>query len=41
MASVLAEFAEYYNYKHNRNGHVFKIDLKVNVLKQHSISGIA
>ena len=24
MASVLAEFAEYYNYKHNRNGHVFQ-----------------
>lgn len=24
MAIVLAEFAEYYNYKHNRNGHVFQ-----------------
>ena len=24
LASVLAEFAEYYNYKHNRNGHVFQ-----------------
>ena len=24
MASVLAEFAEYYNFKHNRNGHVFQ-----------------
>ena len=24
LAIVLAEFAEYYNYKHNRNGHVFQ-----------------
>ena len=24
MAIVLAEFAEYYNFKHNRNGHVFQ-----------------
>ena len=24
IAIVLAEFAEYYNYKHNRNGHVFQ-----------------
>ena len=24
MAVVLAEFAEYYNYKHQRNGHVFQ-----------------
>ena len=24
LACVLAEFAEYYNYKHNRNGHVFQ-----------------
>lgn len=24
LASVLAEFAEYYNYKHGRNGHVFQ-----------------
>lgn len=24
MAKILAEYAEYYNYKHNRNGHVFQ-----------------
>ena len=24
MASVLAEYASYYNFKHNRNGHVFQ-----------------
>lgn len=24
LASVLAEFAEYYNFKHDRNGHVFQ-----------------
>ncbi len=24
MASVLAEYAQYYNHKHNRNGHVFQ-----------------
>ncbi len=24
LAGILAEFAEYYNYKHNRNGHVFQ-----------------
>lgn len=24
LAIVLAEFAEYYNFKHNRNGHVFQ-----------------
>ena len=24
MAAILAEYASYYNYKHNRNGHVFQ-----------------
>ena len=24
MSNVLAEYAQYYNYKHNRNGHVFQ-----------------
>ncbi|MEF9946622.1 MAG: transposase [Lachnospiraceae bacterium] len=24
MSRILAEYAEYYNYKHNRNGHVFQ-----------------
>jgi len=24
MSNILAEYAEYYNYKHNRNGHVFQ-----------------
>ena len=39
MAAVLSEYALYYNFKHQRNGHVFQIDSPANVLKMKNISG--